>query len=173
MVFVGTGSISITNFLNSQGDTGTTMKIGLVGSAISILLSPVLIWIWSVPGLIVSIIVSGVIANVLGVYVLHRKYDVYPDLGHMGKILLCSGISAGSAYGVLWLLNTITPLQGLFIGSAIFLIVFLVLAPVTGALKEQDIVNLDSMMREINFVYPFIRLILDIEAKIIKFARAV
>ena len=173
IMLVGTGSLSIGNFLNSQGDTGTTMKIGLIGSAVSILLSPVLIWIWGMPGLIVSIIVSSVIANILGVYVLYRKYDVIPDLGHMGKMLLCSGISAGSAYGVLWLLSTITPLQSLFIGSTIFLIVFLVLAPVTGALEEQDIVNLDSMMRDIRFVYPFIRLILVFEEKIIKFARAV
>ena len=173
MVLVGTGSLSIGNLLNSQGDTRTTMKIGLVGSAVSILLSPALIWIWGMPGLIVSIIASGVVANVLGVYVLHRKYDVHPDLGHMGKMLLCSGISAGSAYGVLWLLSTITPLQGLFTGSTIFIIVFLVLFPVTGALEGQDIVNLDSMMREISFVYPFIRLILDFEEKIIKFARSI
>jgi hypothetical protein len=106
-------------------------------------------------------------------YVLHRKYDAYPDFGYMGKMLLCSGTSAGSAYGVLWLLTTITTLQGLFIGSTIFITVFLVLAPISGALEEQDIVNLDSMTREINFIYPLIRLILDFEERIIKIAHAV
>ena len=51
--------------------------------------------------------------------------------------------------------------------------VFLVLAPITGALEEQDIANLDSMTREISFTYPLIRWILNFEEKIIKFARAV
>ena len=59
------------------------------------------------------------------------------------------------------------------IGSTIFIMVFLVLAPITGALEEQDIANLDSMTREISFAYPLIRWILDFEEKIIKFARAV
>ncbi len=166
-VLVGTGSLSIGNFLNSQGDTGTTMKIGLVGSVVSILLSPVLIWTWGMPGLIVSIIVSSVVANVLGVYVLYRKYDIYPDVGHLAKMLLCSGISAGFVYGVLFLLTTITPLQGLLIGSSIFLLVFLVLAPVTGAIEEQDIANLDSILKEIPIVYRFARPILRFEQKII------
>jgi len=167
MVLVGTGSLSIGTFLNSQGDTGVTMKIGLVGSAVSIMLSPVLVWVWGMPGLIVSILASSVVANVLGVYVLHGKYDIYPDLGHMAKMLLCSGASAGSAYGVLFLFLTLTPLQGLLIGSTIFLMVFLVLAPVIGAIEEQDIANLDSILKEIPLIYLFARLILDFEKKII------
>ena len=81
--------------------------------------------------------------------------------------MLCSAVLAGVAYGVVQLLSASTPFLSLFIGSAVFLVAYLVLAPVTGAVEEQDIVNLDSMLRGLWVVYPFARLFLEFEGRII------
>ena len=167
-LLVGTGSLSIGPFLNSQGDTGTTLKVVLTNSVASILISPVLVWVWGVFGLIVSIIVSSITGNVFGLYMLHRKYGVFPDLWHTVRTLLCSAVSAGVAYGVVHLLSASTPFLSLLIGSAVFLVVYLVLAPVIGAVEEQDIGNLDSMLRGLRVIYPIARLLFKIERRIIE-----
>jgi len=169
MLFVGTGSLSIGNFLNSQGDTGTTLKMRLVGSAVSILLSPILVWMYGVIGLITGIILSGLTGNLFGLYVLRRKYDVYPDLRHTGRTLLCSSVSAGSAYGAVRLLSALTPILSLIFGSAIFLAVYLVLAPVTGAVEKRDVENLDTMLEGMGFIYPLARLLLSFEEKMLMY----
>jgi stage V sporulation protein B len=166
MLLVGLGSLSIGNFLNSQGDTGTNMKVGFSGSALAILLYPVFVWMFGVEGLIIGIIISSLTRNLFGLYVLRRKYGIYPDLRHTGKTVLCSAVSAVSAYGAVQILSS-SPLLSLFLGSATFLTAYLLLAPVTGAIEGRDIENLDSMLRELWVIYPFARLILKLEEKIL------
>lgn len=166
MLLVGSGSLSIGNFLNSQGDTGTNLKVSFAGSATSIVLYPVFVWMFGVEGLIIGIIISSLTQNLFGLYVLRRKYGVYPDLRHTGKTVLCSAVSAGSAYGAVQILSS-SPLLSLLLGSATFISTYLLLAPVTGAIEGRDIENLDSMLRELSVIYPFARLLLNIEEKIL------
>jgi O-antigen/teichoic acid export membrane protein len=169
ILLVGVGSLSIGTFLNSQGDTGTTMKINLTASVVSILLSPVLVWKWSALGLIVSVILSEITRSLFGLLVLHRKYSIHPDIWRTERIVLCSTVSAGVAYGVLQVLSALTPFISLLIGSVFFLITYLVLAPIAGAIQEKDVENLDSMLRGLRIIYPIARLLLDIEEKILGF----
>ena len=122
ILLVGVGSLSIGTFLNSQGDTGTTMKIKLMTSVVSILLSPVLVWKWSVIGLMVSIILSEITGSLFSLLVLHRKYGINPDLQRTERALLCSMVSAGVAYGILRVLSALTPFLGLLVGTAFFLL---------------------------------------------------
>ena len=167
-LLVGVGSLSIGGFFNSQGDTGISLRVGLVGSVVSILVSPVLVWVWGVLGLAVSIIVSSVFGSVFGLYVFNRRYGFCPDLWHTVKTLMSSAVSAGLSFGVVRLLSGVTPLLSLLLGSGVFLVTYLFIAPVTGAVDEGDIVNLDSMLRSLVVVYPFARVLLGFERKIIK-----
>lgn len=168
MLLVGTASLSIGSFLNSQGDTGTSMKVSFAGSAASIVLYPVFVWMFGVEGLITGIIISSLTGNLFGLYVLHRKYGVYPDLWHTGKTLLSSAVSAGLAYGAVKIFSASTPLLSLLLGSATFLSAYLLLAPVTGAIEGRDIENLDSMLRGLRIIYPFARPLLSLEEKILR-----
>lgn len=167
-LLVGIGALSVGSFLNSQGDTGITLRVGLVGSAASILISPILVWMWGVSGLAVSIIVSSVTGSVFGLYALNKRYGFYPDLWHTARTLLSSVIAAGLAFGVVRLLSDATPLLSLFLGSGVYLLAYLFLAPVTGAVDEGDIENLDSMLRGLAVIYPFARIMLEFERHIIK-----
>jgi len=167
-LLVGVGSLSIGSFFNSQGDTGISLRVGLVGSAVSILVSPVLVWVWGIFGLAVSIIISSVFRSVFGLYMFIKRYDFYSDLLHTVKTLLSSGVSAGLSFGVVRLLSGVTPLLSLLLGSGVFLVTYLFIAPVTGAVEERDIENLDSMLRSLVVVYPFARILLGFERKIIR-----
>lgn len=166
-LLVGSGSLSIGSFLNSQGETRSILKVGLTSSAISILMSPILIWMWGVFGLAVSIIVSGISRNVFGLYVLYKKYGFYPDLWHTLRTLLSSTISASLSFGVVKLLSAVTPIVSLFIGSGVFLLFYLFLAPVVGAIEEYDIENLDTMLKGLRVIYPFAHLLLEFENRLI------
>jgi len=168
-LLVGMGSLSLGGFLNSQGDTKLNLRVRLVGSAISILVSPVLVWMWGIFGLAVSLIISSSISRVFGLYVLKKRYGFYPDLRHSGRTLLSSVFSAGLSFGGVRFFSSVAPFLSLVIGSVIFVVVYLILAPSIGALEEEDIVNLDSMMSGLGVLYPFIRVFLRVERKIIRF----
>ena len=167
-LLVGFGSLSIGNFLRSQGDTRTSLEVGLANSLVSIFLSSVLIWKWGVLGLLVSLMVSRLSGNVFGIYVLHKRYGLYADFLHPLRTLLCSSVSAGISYGVIKFLPTSIPILSLLLGSATFLIVYLVLAPVSGAITETDVKNLESMFRGLAFVSFFAVLLLEVEKKILE-----
>ena len=167
-LLVGFGSLSIGSFFNSQGDTGVSLRVGLVSSAVSIIVSPALVWVWGVFGLAVSIIVSSVFGSVFGLYMFNKRYDFYPDLGHTMRTLLSSLVSAGLSFGVIRLLSGGGSFVSLLFGSGVFAVAYLFLAPVTGAVEERDIVNLDSMLRSLAVVYPFAHTLLGFERKIIR-----
>jgi len=167
-LLVGVGSLSIGTFLNSQGDTVTSLRVGLVGSVVSLLSSPILVWAWGVFGLALSFIVSGVAGNAFGLYVLYKKYGHNPDLGHALRTLLSSSVSAGASWGAVRLLSTFSPLLSLLIGSGVFALAYLVLASVVGVIEERDLDNLGSMLKGVIVIYPFARALLELERRIIR-----
>ena len=170
-LLIGVGSLSIGSFLNSQGDTGTSMKVLLVGSVASILISPVFVWMWGIFGLISSIILSNITRSAFGLYVLNKKYDLLPDLNHTLRTLLSSAASAGASFGVVQFLSAGSPFLSLFIGAGVFLMIFLFLASFMGVIEERDIGNLDSMLKGLGVIYPFAHFLLEVERKILGIPR--
>ncbi len=166
-LLVGLGSLSMGNFFNSQGDTRTSMKIGLVNSIVSILLSPVLIWKWGVSGLLVTLIISSVTGNMFANFVLRKRYGFHSDVRHTFKTLVCSVISASVSYGVIQFLPISVPIFSLIMGSVVFFVVYLFLIPVMGVIDQGDIANLDQMLRAVPLVSFFALPLLGIEKKIL------
>ncbi len=167
-LLVGVGSISIINFMNSQGDTGVTMKINLTTSLSFILLSPVLIWIWRVPGLIAGMAISQLLGNMYGLKVLKAKYDISPDYGHTARTLISSAISGATASVTLKTLQGSGPFPSLIVATAVYLISYLILAPSLRAIERKDVENLRTMLGDLRIIYPLIRLILSFEEKMIE-----
>lgn len=167
-LLVASGSISIRSFLNSQGKTKTTTVVNLVGSLTFIVLASVLVRTWGVEGLILSIIISSFASDVLGLLMAHRLFGVSPNFWHAGRVLLCSLTSAGISQGVLSLLSVGYPLIGLLISTGVFISVFLVLAPITGAIKTRDLKTLDAVLQGLGKLYPFISPLLIFESKILE-----
>ena len=167
-LLVGMGSLSIGNFLNSQGDTHTSTKVGLVDSVIVILISPIFVWMWGIFGLAFSIIISKFAGSLLGLYILNEKYNMLPDLRHVIKTLLCSVISTIISLIVVRFLSVNFSFLNLLLISCIFFLAFLFLAPIMRVVDDSDIQNLDSMLSGIIIVYPLTRILLEFESRIIK-----
>ena len=166
-LFVGVGSLSIFGFLNSQGDTRVSSRIIIISSSISVLLSIIFIYLWNIIGLVVSFILSSFIQNLLGLIVIRRKYDMGPDLSHTFKTFICSLISGVVTYGFLYVFKTL-PIVDLFFSVVIFLTSYLLIAPFIGAIEVIDVNNLDLMFKELKMIYPFARLVLDFEGRILR-----
>jgi O-antigen/teichoic acid export membrane protein len=166
-LLVGMGSLSIDQFLNSQRETKATMTIQSVSSIIKIILSLIFIRIWGVTGLILGLITSEPAKNLLGLYVLRKKFGIKPKTGHMIRTLICSGISSGISLS----LQILNPLKQQFfnlaINTSIFMISFLLLAPLLGVLERRDIQNLNSMLKNIPLLYPLANIILTFEARLL------
>jgi len=71
------------------------------------------------------------------------------------------------AYGIVRLLSDWGLFLGLFLGSVIFFFVYLFLALVMKVIEENDIKNLDSMLRGLGVFCPLASLLLEFERKII------
>jgi peptidoglycan biosynthesis protein MviN/MurJ (putative lipid II flippase) len=143
------------------------MRVGLASSVVSIVISPFLIWMWGVLGLLVSLIVSSVIGNMFSLYVLQKRYGFYPDFRHALRTFFCSIVSAGFSYGVIQLFPTSMPIMSLLLGSAVFFVSYLFLAPVLGVVDQQDITNLGSMLKGVAIVSFFAIPLLEFERRIL------
>ena len=113
-------------------------------------------------------IFASIAGNIFGLYVLHEKYLLLPDIRYAFKILLSSAISAGTSFTVVRFLSAGSPFLSLFLGSCVYLLVFLFLSSFMRVIEESDIGNLDSMLKGVAIIYPLAHLLLEYERRIIR-----
>jgi peptidoglycan biosynthesis protein MviN/MurJ (putative lipid II flippase) len=166
------GSLSVGNLFNSQGDTKASFRIGVVSSAVSIVISPVLVWIWGVFGLLLSVIFTALVGSVLGLHILREKYGFFPDVQYALRLVVCSSISAAVVYVVLRFVPLHVPVLSLFVGGFMFLVSCMFLAPLLGVLNESDVLNLYSMVSGIRVVSIFANPLLEVEKRMISLLRS-
>ena len=88
------GSLTIGNLLESQLDTKTYMKMQLLEASIAIPLCLLLIWQWSVVGLILGIVLSDLSMHLYGLLIIRKRYDLNIEYSYSLKVLLVSFSSA-------------------------------------------------------------------------------
>ena len=165
-LFVGLGTISTYRFLNSQGETRTSMILVIASSFISMLLSLLFIWFWNIEGLLIGLIIASLIRSLIELLVINNKYEMIPDIGHIGRTLICSLSTIGFTMLFQYVLYINLPLVSLFFSSVFYILIYLLLAPILGAINNRDIDNLDSLLSNI-IIYPIVRRILIFEKKIV------
>lgn len=166
---VGLGSLSSFTFLNSQGDTLTSLKLNGINVALSMVLGTIMTWRLGIPGLLLGSFLSTIAANMVNLYVINERYSVSVDIGYSVRVAIFSGISALSAYSVLRLINTPNTWINLAVGSLSFLLVCILSMTFIGAVDESDIRNIDRVMRWQPMLYPFVAPLLYIVERMIGF----
>lgn len=166
-LLVGIGSLSNLQFLKSNGETRATMIILFTGALLKIILSFLSIARWGVLGLLTAHIISETVQQCLAMIIVRVIFNMQPDLNHTLKTLTCSTISGAITLGLLTLLASQQPLVNLSAGTLLFITVFLLMAPFIGALEKQDLRNLNTMLVKLPLIYPFAKIILDIEERLI------
>jgi len=162
-IFVGLGSLSNNNLLNSQGETRATLIINIIGALSSIILTYALIQIWNIEGLLIGIIFSEFIRNLVSLTIIKKIYDITLDIIHIGKIIISSILAGGLSIFQQQYLKTSYPIFDLLLTSVIFISSYLIIAPLMGAIEKYDIDVFDTMTQNIKTIYPLVNIIIRIE----------
>ncbi|MEJ2241273.1 MAG: oligosaccharide flippase family protein [Candidatus Bathyarchaeota archaeon] len=158
------GSLSVDNLIKSQGRTDINLKLTLITAAMGLSLSLMLIPIFGVMGLLVTYLVAGIPSTIIALWWVKKHFAVSIDWLSSAKILLASGIAALVTYLAINQSNLANWIN-LVSGGIIFLIVYLVSAPILGAVNNKDIQYLKETSKSFGAFAP----VLNVPLVIIEF----
>lgn len=166
-LLAGLGSNVIGSFLNGVAATRTVLKIDALTLAIYLPLGPALTWLWGPYGLLIAFILSNATSTLYAVRKVSVSFDAHPDLAASARIFLASLVAGAPSVvlvrldvaGIGWV-NLIT-------GGCLYLFVYLTMIPILGAIRLQDINNMETMLCKTQAVAILLRPILAYEARIL------
>jgi O-antigen/teichoic acid export membrane protein len=154
-LLTGIGYQVLANFFNGIGRTNETLKITIVQLLIFLLAAPVMAWRYQVPGLIVAVVCSALVRTVYGLMIAYRKYGMRLDLRGSISVLAAALASALPLLPLVYY-SHFSDLVNVLIGAAVYLAMYLTLAPVFKAIKQTDLEILTPMLSGIRILKPVI-----------------
>jgi O-antigen/teichoic acid export membrane protein len=143
----GIGYLVLGSFLNGVAETGTVLKMSLLTLGIYLPLGPALASLWGPYGILIAYLSSSaLVAIVYGLRQAWLRFGAWPDLAASGRILLAAVVAALPSIALLLLHATRPGAVNFFTGGALYLLIYLTLAPVLGAVGKQDIDNLKTIL---------------------------
>jgi stage V sporulation protein B len=169
-LFSALGSLSVGNVINGQGKTRFSLELAIIGTAVGLPLSILLIPIFGVTGLLVTVIVAGIPGLIIGLWWIRKHFGATLEWTSSAKILLASATSGAIAYSLISQLSFNSWIQ-LIAGAAVFLIAFLIITPMTRTVNRTDTQNLRQMLAELGPLRPLFNFILDIIERLMTLLR--
>jgi len=163
----GIGYLILGSFLAGVALTGTVLRIGILTLAIYVPLSPALVWLWGPLGLLIAYILANAISTVYGLNRASAIFGARPDLKASGRILLASLGAAVPTIALIRLDAMGIGISNLIVGGLLFLVIYLTLAPIAGAMDRWDVSNLRSILCRTRIVAWLANPIFDYEAKLL------
>jgi O-antigen/teichoic acid export membrane protein len=151
------GSLSVDNLIKSQGRTDINLKLTLITAAMGLSLSLILIPMFGILGLLATYLVAGIPSTVIALWWVRKHFGVSIDWLSSVKILLASGIASIVTYLAINQLN-LAHWINLVIGGIIFFIVYLVMAPILGAVNKKDVQYLKETSKSFGTFAPIFNL---------------
>ena len=155
------------SFLNGVADTKTVLAMSLLTLAVYLPLGPVLATLWGPFGLLIAYILSNATSTVYGLRQTSVKHDARPDLRASGRILLAALGAAVPTLGLIQLDGAGVGVVNLIVGGLLYLVVYLTLAPILGAVDKQDIVNLRTLLGGTRILSTVVNPVFDYESKLL------
>jgi len=165
-LLAGLGYQVLNSLFNGANETKTTLKMCSITFLLFILLSPPLTMQLSVPGLIIALLASNLIATFYGAYKAKTTFKVEYPYKTLLLIYAASALSALSAYITL----QITPFSTIpkfATAASVYLITYITLLPLMKAITKQEIEEITIATERIPLIKPIIKLLLKYEAKIV------
>ncbi len=147
------GSMVLGSFLNGVADTGTVVKMSLLTLVVYLPMGPALAWPWGPYGVLVAQILSTAASTIYGIHQTSMKYDALPDLRASGRILIAALAAAIPVVALVQLQLAAVGVVNLVAGGLLYLLAYLTLAPVLGAVDKFDIINLRTIMSLVPLQY--------------------
>lgn len=169
------GNISLGTFLTGVGETNQLMKMSLLSLAVGMPVSLLLVSsmgtvggpIYAVIGGILGTLISNIPGLVWGLHWVWKRYSVKVDFQSSTKILASSFFAAFVTAVFLFFFNTAAWLR-LISGTVLFMVVYLVSAPLIGAVNQGDVSNFRTMFSGLGPVAKVLELPLSLVEKTLK-----
>jgi len=150
-LFVIFGNLSMGSLLTGLGETKMLMKLSVLTLSFGIPLAFLLIPTFGIIGVILGPLLAGLPSMFLGLHWIRKRYEAKADFRSSTKILIASALAATVSYFCLNFLNTAEWIR-LTAGGIIFLVVYVITAPLIGAINQNDINNLKAMFSGIRII---------------------
>jgi len=160
------GNISLSNLLTGLGETKIWLKLNILTLCIGIPLAFTLIPTLEIVGVIICVVASGIPSMFIGLRWIWKHYGTKADFTSSAKIFVASSLSALITYTLLNV--TAVAWAKLALGVIVFLAVYLVAAPLIGAINQGDINNLRSMFSGLGALSKLLNIPLSIMEKPLK-----
>ena len=159
------GNLSLGSFLFGLGETKMLMKLGLITTICGVPLAFLLVPSFGILGVILGGILSGLPGMCWGLYWIWKRYGVRADFGSSARILLASAMAAAATLVFLDLFR-VTEWLRLVAGGTIFIAVYIVSAPLVGAINQNDTKILKVMLGGLGIVSWIVNMVLAIMEKL-------
>ncbi|MFW6117274.1 MAG: flippase [Thermoproteota archaeon] len=167
-LYSGVGNLTFSNLLKGQGKTKQVLFFTLASLGLGLPLSLILIPLYGIYGLIFTTLVAPVPSLVLMSWWVKKNYGFTVKYTASAKIYIASALAAAPTSLLLRQCNLPSWME-LALGSTVFLVIYLVAAPLIGALQQNDIINLKKMTGHLGPFTYLLHLLLDITQKIRNF----
>jgi stage V sporulation protein B len=167
-LFAVVGNLSSGSLLTGLGETRILMTQSIITLAIGLPLGAFMIPLFGITGLIIASLLSGLPSMIWVLYWIWKNHKTRADFRSSVRILAASALAAAVAYLPTTLLNADNWIK-LIVGLAIFLTVYVLSAPLIGAVTLSDISNLKSMFSGLGVITKIINLPLSAAEKVALF----
>lgn len=165
--FVGLGRISTRNLLNGQGETKVTFLRNLINLCIGLPLSLILIPRFGVVGLLLTMIIAPKPGLFFALWWIKKKFGFAINWSASAKIYLSAGVAYLVASYLLIVLHR-GDWVDLLLGGGVFVLIYALLVPLTGALERSDVQNLRNIMRALGPLAPLFNLFLAVVERLMR-----
>jgi O-antigen/teichoic acid export membrane protein len=165
---VGLGSLSLYSFLNSQGDTSTSFRLNLITVGLDMILGTILTWMWGILGLLVAVFISTMVGNLIGQYLISKKFQIIHKVSHVLSVTIFSAIAGIITSRILSYFGGSNILVDIFLGGISFFTICLILAPLSQAINISDIKILRKVLKKTKYINTIVYPILFLEEKMIQ-----
>ena len=161
------GNLSMTNLLNGIGQTKIVMKLSILTLSIGIPAAFFIIPHFGIPGYIFVSISANIPTLFVSIYWIWKHYGIKVDYQNSAKIFLASAIAATITYLFLnifavadWIL--------LIVGSLLFLVIYMIVVPLIGAVNQTDINTLRALFSNLTIISRPLEILLKVVEQLLK-----
>jgi hypothetical protein len=166
-LLTGLGFSILGSFFNGVAATRIILKMSILTLAVYLPLGPAFTWLWGPYGLLIAYILSYIASTLYGVRQISMTFGARPDLKASVRILFAALAAAVPAAALLQLNATGTGMVNLIIGGVLYLVAYLTMAPILGAVAPQDISNLETILCKTRAAAILMKPVLVYEARIL------
>jgi O-antigen/teichoic acid export membrane protein len=157
----------MSSLLTAMGETKLLMEMAALSLVLGIPVAFFLVPKFGIIGMIIGLQVTALPSTFIGLYQIWKHYGTKTDFAGSAKILLASTLATATVYLFLVLFTTAYWVS-LVVGTIFFAVVYLISAPLVGAINQSDVNNLKSMFSGSGVISKFLEIPLTVIDKILE-----